>query len=73
MPNNGLPNGLAFDDSGDLWADDITNNQVVEYTPSQLTATGSPTPAVVIKANGSSISYPNPMAFSPHASNLPIH
>ena len=73
MTSNGLPNGLAFDDSGDLWVDDITNNQIVEYTPSQLTATGKPTPATVIKASGGSISYPNPMAFSPHASNLPIH
>jgi sugar lactone lactonase YvrE len=42
------PIGLAFDASGDLWVADIGARGLVEFTPSQLAASGSPTPAVTI-------------------------
>ncbi len=45
-----LSGGLAFDPAGDLWVEDTSSNSLVEYTPSQLSATGSPTPAVAISS-----------------------
>jgi hypothetical protein len=51
------PNGIAFDDAGDLW---VANNgqlefgrtvgSLVEFSPSQLTSTGSPLPLRMIIA-----------------------
>jgi sugar lactone lactonase YvrE len=37
---------LAFDPSGNLWVSVGFNDKIVRYSPDQLTATGSPTPAV---------------------------
>jgi sugar lactone lactonase YvrE len=53
-PNINLPTSLAFDRSGDLW---VTNGvsgagSLVEFTPAQLAASGSPTPAVTISGTG---------------------
>ncbi|MGO9457969.1 MAG: IPT/TIG domain-containing protein [Acidimicrobiales bacterium] len=42
------PSGLGFDASGDLWVATSTNGNVVEYTPTQLAASGHPAPAVTI-------------------------
>ncbi|MGH9090227.1 MAG: IPT/TIG domain-containing protein [Acidimicrobiales bacterium] len=42
--------GIAFDAAGNLWAADTSDDQVVAYTPAQLAAGGSPTPAVVISS-----------------------
>lgn len=42
------PAALTFDSSGDLWVSDINNNDIVEFTPSQLTKSGSPTPSITI-------------------------
>jgi sugar lactone lactonase YvrE len=39
---------LAFDASGNLWVSVVFNNKIVRYTPDQLAASGSPTPAVQI-------------------------
>lgn len=47
------PSGLAFDSSGDLWVTNVGNNSVVEFTPSQLAASGNPTPNVTLTSNGS--------------------
>lgn len=42
------PVTLAFDAQGDLWAGQCGNGNLEEYTPSQLAASGTPTPAVVL-------------------------
>ncbi len=52
--------GIAFDAQGDLWVANLTDT-LTEYTPSQLTSIGAPTPAVVIVP--SAIQEPGPMAF----------
>jgi sugar lactone lactonase YvrE len=70
------PDGLAFDNSGNLW---VTNGvasgteSIIKYTPSQLSQSGSPTPAVVLTRNGTSIFGSVGLTFYPHASGLPIH
>jgi hypothetical protein len=43
------PLWIAFDASGDLWVDD--NSQILEYTPSQLASSGSPTPQMLALTN----------------------
>ncbi len=52
--------GIAFDAQGDLWVANLTDT-LTEFTPSQLTSIGAPTPAVVIVA--AAIQEPGPMAF----------
>jgi hypothetical protein len=51
IASNGLF-GMAFDHEGDLWvtdyATDSSTDYLMEYTPAQLAAGGSPTPAVVL-------------------------
>jgi len=48
------PAGLAFDSSGDLWVANDNDSTLVEYTPSQLATSGSPTPAAtLLNDNGS--------------------
>ena len=42
------PIGSAFDAAGDLWVGNLGGTNISEFTPSQLAATGSPAPAVVI-------------------------
>jgi sugar lactone lactonase YvrE len=61
------PIGLAFDMHGNLWVANNAASSIVEYTPSQLATSGSPTPAVTL--TGSAIAYPNEIAFD-HAGNL---
>lgn len=84
FPNEGAPppplcngpDGLAFDNSGNLWvANGVATGTetIIKYTPSQLTASGSPTPAVSLTPNGASISGAVGLTFFPHASGLPIH
>ncbi|HUE09057.1 MAG TPA: hypothetical protein VMP41_16655 [Acidimicrobiales bacterium] len=59
------PSGLVFDASGDLWATNggPGSGSVVEFTRSQLTASGSPTPAVTISSNGTNVDSPYGLAF----------
>ena len=61
------PSYLAFDRAGDLWVANKstpTTGSVVEFTPSQLAASGTPTPTVTITSNGSgSINLPVSLAF----------
>ena len=55
------PTSLTFDRSGDLWVVNAGLTQsLVEFTPSQLAASGSPTPAVTI--TGSGLSGPGSLA-----------
>jgi sugar lactone lactonase YvrE len=58
------PEGLAVDASGTLWVANEFNSTVVAFSPSQLGATGSPTPAVTLSATGAgSLSAPEGLAF----------
>ncbi len=64
------PSYLAFDRAGDLWVanQDTTTGpaggSLVKFTPSQLSASGAPVPAVTITTNGSnSIAVPSSLAF----------
>lgn len=58
------PIGLAFDATGNLWVVNNVSNSVVEYSASQLTTSGSPTPAVTL--TGSALSWPDGIAFDAH-------
>lgn len=63
-PSLSTPIALAFDASGDLWIGNLGSSTVVEFTPSQLNASGSPTPTVTLSANATlSLSGPEGMAF----------
>lgn len=64
------PDGLAFDASGDLWVANGDFDTIVEFRPSQLVASGSPTPVVIV--SGDALAGPWGLAFDPHASNLPL-
>lgn len=55
------PLGIAFDAQGDLWVANTGSNTVVEFTPTQLSATGSPAPAVTLSS--AAISTPFGVAF----------
>ncbi len=69
------PDGLAFDNSGNLWVGHgvaSTTETIVRFNAAQLTASGSPTPAVVLTTNGPSILGTTGLTFYPHASGLPI-
>ena len=54
---------IAFGPSGALWVANSGNNTVVEFTPAQLAATGAPTPAVTLSAVGTSLNFPDGLAF----------
>jgi sugar lactone lactonase YvrE len=72
-PNAGSlnqPAGLAFDNSGDLWVSNMGANTVVEFTPSQIASSGSPTPSATV--SGASLNRPVGLAFNPPALNLPL-
>jgi sugar lactone lactonase YvrE len=63
---NGSLNGpfcLAFDASGNLWVTNTNASTAVEFTASQLAASGSPTPAVTLSATNGSLSSPSGLAF----------
>lgn len=64
--NNGSlehPANEVFDSNGDLWVGNETSNTIVEFTPGQLTRSGSPVPHVTISANNGSLDSPEPTAF----------
>jgi sugar lactone lactonase YvrE len=54
---------VAFDASGNAWVAGAFGNHLSKYTASQLSASGTPTPAVVIDATGGSVSFPSALAF----------
>jgi sugar lactone lactonase YvrE len=57
------PIALAFDVSGTLWVTNDVSSTVVAFAPSQLTASGSPAPAVTLSATGGSLNAPEALAF----------
>jgi sugar lactone lactonase YvrE len=64
------PEALAMDGNGNLWVansapDGSGANTVVEFTKSQLSASGSPQPAVRLAPNAGSINNPQGIAFDP--------
>jgi hypothetical protein len=52
------PNALGFDGSGDLWVIDETSNTLVEFSPSQLASSGTPTPVDTITGSTTGIDNP---------------
>ncbi len=62
------PSGLAFDASGDLWVANLGGNAILEFTASQLAASGAPVPSVVVGATWG----PPVLAFNPHSPDLPL-
>lgn len=44
------PEGLVFDASGNMWVGAEHAGVIIEYTPTQLAASGSPTPNVILNA-----------------------
>jgi secreted PhoX family phosphatase len=71
-PAGGDLQGLAFDNSGNMWTVDGNTNKLYELSAAQLTAGGSVTPAVTIGATAGSLVEPWGLAFSPHSSGLPL-
>jgi len=63
LPPDTHPNALAFAGQGELWVTDDTGDRLLEFTPMQLQATGSPAPAVTITSDGASLKRPIGMAF----------
>jgi secreted PhoX family phosphatase len=68
------PDGLAFDSLGDLWVANTLqpragggSGSLVEFTPSELTTSGSPQPVRAILSNWfqTNISSPDYMTFGP--------
>jgi sugar lactone lactonase YvrE len=55
--------GVAFDANGNLWVTPLMNNVVVEYAASQLSASGTPTPAITLSATAGSLNFPAGLAF----------
>lgn len=65
------PTAAVFDAAGDLWVANSPSGPtgtIVEFTPTQLTASGSPTPAVTITNNTSDSSVYGPLAMAFDAS-----
>jgi sugar lactone lactonase YvrE len=63
--------GIAFDDSGDLWAVDNANSAVVEVSAAQLASSGSVNPKTTVAATSGSLSAPWSLAFNPYPTGLP--
>jgi sugar lactone lactonase YvrE len=56
------PNFVTFDKAGNAWVDNEGegNNEIAEFSASQLTSSGTKTPAVLISDDGSGTSLSNP-------------
>ena len=57
------PSALAFAASGALWVANSGNDSVVMFTPTQLAASGSPTPTVTLTGTANELSRPTGLAF----------
>jgi sugar lactone lactonase YvrE len=57
------PAGIAFDADGNLWVANSGNDSVVAFTPAQLAASGSPSPAVALTSSTGGLHYPYGLAF----------
>jgi IPT/TIG domain len=62
-PSFGMPTGIAFDVSGDLWVANIEPGSLVEFTPTQLETSGAPTPKVVLYGKRTDLTTPRGIAF----------
>jgi hypothetical protein len=65
-----FPEGLAFDTSGNLWVSNLISDNagsIAEFTPAQLAASGSPSPAVFLDSDefGINIHQPTLLTFGP--------
>jgi sugar lactone lactonase YvrE len=66
------PVGIAFDNGGNLWYDDVYNKLVGEYSAAQLASGGGHlTPAISITNPGLLAGVE--IAFNPHPAALPLH
>jgi len=63
--------GLAFDDSGDLWAVDNASATVIELSATQLPSSGTVTPATTVSSSNASLGAPWTLAFNPRPTSLP--
>jgi sugar lactone lactonase YvrE len=63
--------GVAFDNSGDLWLVDNGNSAIVELSASQLANAGSATPHTVVASSSGSLNAPWSLVFNPMPTNLP--
>ncbi|MGA6972205.1 MAG: hypothetical protein WBY93_11290 [Candidatus Binatus sp.] len=50
-----VPVGIGFDDKGNLWVSNFSGATVVEFSPSQRTSSGTPTPTVTISNTSESL------------------
>ena len=57
------PAGIAFDAEGNLWVGNVSNQNVIAFSPAQLATTGSPVPRVVLSSNAGSLDVPVGLAF----------
>jgi hypothetical protein len=55
---------LAFDTKGNLWVNYTTTDEIGGYAPNQLTASGSPTAANLIKGSTTTLNRPEGLAIS---------
>ncbi len=62
--------GITFDNQGNAWVLDGTENVILELTSAQLTAGGAQSPAVVISS--SAMNLPDALAFNPHGGGVPL-
>ncbi len=61
------PEGMAFDKSGNLWVSNaLSDNEgsIVEFTPGQLTASGSPAPNIFLDSDSAGTNLNQPALFS---------
>ena len=57
------PLGIGFDKQGNLWVSNFEGSTLVEFSPGQIAASGTPTPAVTISATAGSINGPEQFSF----------
>jgi sugar lactone lactonase YvrE len=57
------PVGIGFDDKGNLWVSNFSGATVVEFSPSQITSSGTPTPTVTISNTSDSLDGPEQFSF----------
>jgi streptogramin lyase len=55
------PSFPLFDSAGNLWVSSLDNSHLVRFSAAQLTASGSPTPPIIISSND--LNEPGQMAF----------
>ncbi|HZS57692.1 MAG TPA: hypothetical protein VFA43_00380 [Gemmatimonadaceae bacterium] len=72
LPGGGFSSsleGMAFDNSGNLWLTDIATPRLVELSPAQLATGGTQTPQVVIPSPSAAYA----LAFDPPSPSLPLY